>query len=54
MRETLRRLVLSYLTDVNNRPDAVPDDELLWMADKFVNDVARALSARNDFKEDAK
>lgn len=51
MKEALRSLVLSYLKELNNGAPT-SDDDLETRADNFINDVARILAARKDFKEE--
>ena len=48
--EWLKKMAAKYFRDVANNPLKHHDDEIEAMADNFVKDVERTLSARGDFR----
>lgn len=50
MKDGLRKLVIKYLTEAKN--SKATEEDFAVMADNFVADVERLISARKDFKED--
>lgn len=54
MKESIRRLAIKYFLEVRNSDfqEETIDEELAVMADNFVKDIERTLSARKDFKEE--
>ena len=51
MRKTLENMVYKYFVEIVNSGDRDPE-VLRGYAENFVDEVARTLSARRDFKED--
>ncbi|MBQ5769139.1 MAG: hypothetical protein IIV94_09725 [Clostridiales bacterium] len=48
--EWLKRLVIKYLNDAVNNPQNKDSEEIEAMADSFVKEVERTISARKDFR----
>lgn len=51
MRKALENMVYKYFVEIVNTGAKTPE-ELRGYAENFVDEVARTLSARRDFKED--
>lgn len=52
MREAMKRMIIRYLNEAINTTPKPTTEDVECMADHFVDDVARLLSARRDFKEE--
>ncbi len=51
MKTAIRELAFHYFQEIRNDGTQTIED-LHYMAEKFVEDIERMLSARKDFKED--